>query len=601
MHKRLRVPQGENPTSPFLSPFAANLLTRSPLLALGTLDSSGRPWTTLWGGEAGFAWPVAQSVIAIKATIDLEYDPVSEILLGKNTDGQVQREESPGRMVGGLAIDLESRRRVKLYGRMAAGALKETTGGAVAEASLVVKIEQSLGGFVDPLMLSSRTNRTIGNCPKYLNKKHIIPRLPKPTLVSKTLLLPTEAADLITRSDLFFISSSNHNADMDTNHRGGPPGFVRILSNDSNGLTIVYPEYSGNRLYQTLGNLTTTPRAGLVFPDFNTGDVVYLTGKTEILAGEKATSLISHTNLAVKIYVEDVRYVANGLSFRGEEGERSPYNPPVRFLTSEAAAGVKETGKKAHAKLIERKTLSPTVARFRFKISSADKPICWKACQYVALDFKDELDIGYSHMRDDDPKSLNDDYIRTFTVSSPKDPADIYNQFEITIRKVGVVTDFLFRHNIRSELEVPLNGFGGEFFIDQSAEGKVSFVAGGVGITPLLAQVPQLDLLRLQLYWTVRLADLGLVLDTFEKYANLANHTKLFITGEMGGYDGMNESTCVKKLRESGATLQERRIEKSDVVEDPANRWFLCTGTGLRDTLVEWLKGKQLSYEDFNY
>lgn len=145
MHRRLRVPQNENPTSPYLSPFAANLLTRSPLLALGTLDSSSRPWTTLWGGEAGFAWPVAQSVIAVKATIDLQYDPVSEILLGKNADGQVKREELPGRMVSGLAIDLESRRRVKLYGRMAAGALKETAGNSLAEASLVVKIEQSLG------------------------------------------------------------------------------------------------------------------------------------------------------------------------------------------------------------------------------------------------------------------------------------------------------------------------------------------------------------------------------------------------------------------------------------------------------------------------
>ncbi|KAJ8062771.1 hypothetical protein OCU04_008029 [Sclerotinia nivalis] len=601
IHKLLRVPQGENPTSPFLSPFAANLLTRSPLLALGTLDSSGRPWTTLWGGEAGFAWPVAQSVIAVKATIDLEYDPVSEALLGKNANGQVKHEQSPGRMVGGLAIDLESRKRVKLYGRMAAGALKETAGNAVAEASLVVKIEQSLGELIVPWKPLLYTNGTAGNCPKYLNKKHIIPRLPKPTLVCTTLPLPKEATDLITRSDLFFISSSNHDSDMDTNHRGGPPGFVRILSNDSDGLIIVYPEYSGNRLYQTLGNLTTTPQAGLVFPDFNTGDVVYLTGRTEILAGEKATNLITHTNLAVKIYVEDVRYVTDGLSFRGEEGERSPYNPPVRFLVSEAAAGVKDMGKKMHAKLMERKILSPTVARFRFKILDADKTSRWKPGQYVALDFKDELDIGYSHMRDDDPKSLNDDYIRTFTVSSSKDPTDTYDQFEITIRKVGVVTNFLFRHNIRSELEVPLNGFGGEFFIDQGSEGKVSFVAGGVGITPLLAQVSELDLLRLQLYWTVRLVDLGLVLDTFEKYPNLSNHTKLFITGEMGGCDGMNESICVKKLRESGATLQERRIEKSDFSEDPANRWYLCTGTNLRNTLVEWLKGKQLSYEDFNY
>ena len=66
--------------------------------------------------------------------------------------------------------------------------------------------------------------------------------LPNPKLVATNLPLPQAALDLIAKADLFFISSSNHEADMDTNHRGGPPGFVRILSNDDNGLTIVYPE-----------------------------------------------------------------------------------------------------------------------------------------------------------------------------------------------------------------------------------------------------------------------------------------------------------------------------------------------------------------------
>lgn len=83
----------------------------------------------------------------------------------------------------------------------------------------------------------------------------------------------------MTNSDLFFMSSSHHDSDMDTNHRGGPQGFVRVLSNDEDGLTFIYPEYSGNRLYQTLGNLVETPQAGFVFPDFSTGDVLYLTGE----------------------------------------------------------------------------------------------------------------------------------------------------------------------------------------------------------------------------------------------------------------------------------------------------------------------------------
>jgi hypothetical protein len=144
MHKWLRVPHGENPTTPGLSGYAARQLMSSPLLALGTLDSEDRPWTTIWGGEAGFSQPVAQSIIGMKATVDRSYDPVLRALLGDKADGEVVRAEGAGKIVGGLCIDLESRNRVKLAGRMIAGALSATEPD-IGDVQLVVKIEQSLG------------------------------------------------------------------------------------------------------------------------------------------------------------------------------------------------------------------------------------------------------------------------------------------------------------------------------------------------------------------------------------------------------------------------------------------------------------------------
>jgi hypothetical protein len=144
MHKLLRVPNRDNPTSPFLTPYAANLLLQSPLLALGTLDSEGRPWTSLWGGERGFSRAVAQSIIGIQTTVDRSHDPVAEILFEGKADGELIQGKEERKMVGGLAIDLETRRRVKLYGRMVAGALAGTEEGA-GEAQLAVMIEQSLG------------------------------------------------------------------------------------------------------------------------------------------------------------------------------------------------------------------------------------------------------------------------------------------------------------------------------------------------------------------------------------------------------------------------------------------------------------------------
>jgi hypothetical protein len=144
MHQWLRVPHHDNPTSPFLSPYAARILTISPLVAIGTLDSEDRPWTTIWGGEAGFSQPVAQSIIGMKATVDRTYDPVLQTLLGNKADGEVVRAEGAGKIVSGLGIDLESRNRVKLAGRMIAGALSATQED-VGDVQLVVKIEQSLG------------------------------------------------------------------------------------------------------------------------------------------------------------------------------------------------------------------------------------------------------------------------------------------------------------------------------------------------------------------------------------------------------------------------------------------------------------------------
>ena len=151
-----------------------------------------------------------------------------------------------------------------------------------------------------------------------------------------------------------------------------------------------------------------------MFPDFASGDVLYITATTEILSGKEATRAIPRSNLVVKIIVEKAIFVRRGLAFGGEigVGQRSPYNPPVRFLLSERAglASQVENITRVNAQLLSRDLLTPDIARFRFSISDTKAIRPWKAGQYVALSFQDELSVGYNHMRDDDPKSLNDDY-----------------------------------------------------------------------------------------------------------------------------------------------------------------------------------------------
>ncbi|KAJ5513354.1 Riboflavin synthase-like beta-barrel [Penicillium fimorum] len=572
LHHWLRVPHGDNPTAPYLSPRAASLVQQSPLLALGTLDSQGRPWSTIWGGTAGFATPVAESLIDLRTQVDSKYDPVVQALLTDN-----QTDAYTGKMVSGLAVDLENRRRVKLYGRMVTGSLSH---GDAGEAQLVVHIEESLG-----------------NCPKYMNKKHIMPAHSDPKLISNSPQLSPAAIELLSHADTMFVSSSHGASTMDTNTRGGPPGFMRVESNSASGAVIIYPEYSGNRLYQTLGNLETTPLAGFVVPDFDSGNVLYFTGSTEILAGKDAAAILPRSNLAVRVTIAAAIFVENGLAFRGEAGDPSPYNPSVRYLVNEKQVpGTQEDRNSDQmATLIKKEYITPSIQRYRFRISGR-KPISWTAGQYVTLSFEDELNIGYSHMRDDDPTSLNDDYVRTFTVSSypGRDiPAD---QFEIMVRRHGPVTGYLSRVNERAGLEVPLKGFGGSFHV--SGNSIIPYVAGGIGITPLLAQLPELDISQLRLFWSISFKDLGLVHDIFQRWPQLPLSTTLFITHvELDGAD----RRMWDAIESSGVQMIRRRMHAEDLDLTLADVWYLCAGVALKRMVLNWLVGKTVVYEDFNY
>lgn len=444
-----------------------------------------------------------------------------------------------------------------------------------------------------------------------MNKKYITPATPDPKLISDSPKLPPQALSLLEKADLFFISSAHGKKDMDTNHRGGPPGFVRVLSNDDSGAVIVYPEYSGNRLYQTLGNLQTTPLAGLAVPDFDTGDVLYFTGETEVLIGQDAAAVLPRSNLAVKITITSARYIQTGLSFRGTAGERSPYNPRVRYATTEkiAPGAMQPAENHSTAVLVGVKKLTPTISRFRFKIKDPSTASAWKPGQYATLSFEDDLDKGYSHMRDSDPQSLNDDYLRTFTVSSSPSVESMKtnkpdHEFELTIRNVGKATNHLFHQHVGYEL--PLRGFEGQFHFPESSPGKIiPFIAGGIGITPVLGQLSWIDVSQLRLLWTVRLEDVGLVADTLEKFPKLAKSTTLFLTGEEHDLSNKADQKLLCNVIRSGVHIERRRIEQRDIDavnnEAGVDEWYICLGRILKSQVLNWLTGKRVIYEDFSY
>ena len=227
MHEALKVPPMRNPTNPGLPARYDMRIMASPLVALGTIDAQGRPWTTIWGGERGFARRVAEGVLALNSVVDRRWDPVFETLWEGEGEGEeggavVRRE----RVMSALAIDLETRDRLKLAGGMIAGAVVKGDG-----ASGVTRVQ-----------LAMAVTESLGNCPKYLNKKAIQPHgVEGAELKGEGPQLGGEALGRLDRADVFFLSST-HGDSMDTNHRGGPPGFIRVLKNCDDEVVLVYPE-----------------------------------------------------------------------------------------------------------------------------------------------------------------------------------------------------------------------------------------------------------------------------------------------------------------------------------------------------------------------
>ena len=611
IHELTSVPENENPQVPSLPPRYALTIPYYSLLALGTLDAEDWPWTTVWGGDPPLAQQVAKNTLGIRADVDASFDPfVQAVWQGKDNGEVVGAEgEQGGRMISGLSIQLEQRSRLKLYGRMLASALntdeeaqaptgnmdKIPANGRAGHAQLIIHIEQSLG-----------------NCPKYLNKKRITSHKPSPRLLSTASHLSQEAMNLVSKADVFFVSSAHAHEDMDTNHRGGPPGFIRVQqpADENEPSTIVWPEYSGNNLYQTLGNLMATPRAGIAIPDFETGDVLYLTGDTEVLVGPAASKVIAKSKLAVQLRVKAARLVHDGLPFRGtpiDDGLQglSPYNPRVRYLTSEKSEEFGNgSGSTAPvtAKLVKKTVLTPSINRYRFAMADPMVLGPWKPGQHVALDFSADLDHGYSHMREDDPTSLNDDFLRTFTVSSaPRTLGEHEEEFEVTVRNVGSATAWLARQR-EGVAEVGVRGFGGDFKFAQDNGTSIGFVAAGIGITPLLGQMQDIDAKRLRLLWSLSVRDVALALDVFDQFPKLKGSTTLYLTGIESDLDSTKSGT-LRLMDELGIVVRGRRMNQEDLngVDAGLGDWYLCTAPAMRKQVQAWLPSRVIVFENFDY
>ena len=260
----------------------------------------------------------------------------------------------------------------------------------------------------------------------------------------------------------------------------------------------------------SLGNVEITPLASLTFIDFVTGDILYITGEAKSLFGSEAEALMRRQKVLTTVKTTGYTFVRDALPLRQDPARpvlRSPYSPPVKFLVEETSSASNHFFEETHVFLTKVDLLSQDLAVFRFETQGTAVEIA--PGQSVALDFTDFVGPQqYAHMNALKPTSLNDDRIRTWTVSSAHVDGNT-RTFELTMREKpgGLITGALFTVARRLKESMPhvmedcralgmavrLVGVAGEFVLppiqDSTVRKKLLFVAGGIGITPFLSML----------------------------------------------------------------------------------------------------------------
>ena len=99
---------------------------------------------------------------------------------------------------------------------------------------------------------------------------------------------------------------------------------------DDDGGARRFPDYAGNRMFQTLGNLAVDPRAGLLFLDWRTGDALQVSGRATIVWDEDEVARRPGAERLVDVGIEAVVQRERAMPARWELIEPSRLNPPVR-------------------------------------------------------------------------------------------------------------------------------------------------------------------------------------------------------------------------------------------------------------------------------
>lgn len=245
-------------------------IEKAPLFFVSSMASDGKFWASVLSGESDFVKVIDKNTLALNPS-----------LLRSNRDDIFWQNILSSSSVGALFIDLLTRRRYRVNGSI------------TKEANLyIIHVEQAYP-----------------NCPKYIQRRDVIFDGSTKSGSEK------ELREWVAQCDTFFVASGSETGDLDVSHRGGKPGFIELVDNN----TLRIPDYNGNSMFNTLGNFLQNPRAGLLFIDFSNGDTLQLSGTATVSWNEDdaedktgGTTRFWYFNIGDKLAVNSLPHFSAG-------------------------------------------------------------------------------------------------------------------------------------------------------------------------------------------------------------------------------------------------------------------------------------------------
>ena len=409
-----------------------------PYAFVGSVDRQGRPWASMLMGEPGFLQTPDPHTLTVSAR-PLPGDPLNAAL-------------DPGAQVALLGIQLHTRRRNRAIGKVR---------------------DAGPDGF------TIAVETTLGICQQYIQgREPVFIRDPRVTIerpAHRATTLDSTARTIIEKADTYFVASvgpadEGVTGGADISHRGGRAGFVRV--DDSTTLTA--PEFIGNFIFNTLGNWQFNDRAGLLFIDFENGDLLYVAARAEVIWDGPEVKAFTGAQRLVRYRIEDVLRIEDALPARFSAAVSSPLN--------ERTGSWEEAGRTLAAEQ-SRSTWRP----FRL-VATTDESVAVRSFLFEPADGGGVADYAagqYLPIRVQ-PEGWAEPVLRTYTLSDAPDG----RRCRISVKREGNggVSDWLHDH-VRPGDIVEVLSPRGRFSFDEAANRPVVMISAGIGITPVVAML----------------------------------------------------------------------------------------------------------------